>query len=56
MSAELKILMLEDIPEEAELVHRELNKAGLEFTVLRVQTRSAFTQALDHGGAYEHSF
>jgi diguanylate cyclase (GGDEF)-like protein len=47
MSAELKILMLEDVPEEAELVQRELRKAGLVFTAQRVHTRQAFTEALD---------
>src|SRR5256885_11058824 len=47
MSAELKLLMLEDVPEEAELVQRELHKAGLEFTAQRVQTRRAFAESLD---------
>src|SRR5689334_4234937 len=47
MSAELKILMLEDVPEEAELVQRELHKAGLEFIAQRVHTRAAFIQALE---------
>lgn len=44
--AELRILLLEDIAEEAEIVERELRKAGLEFVVRRVQTREAFTEAL----------
>jgi diguanylate cyclase len=44
---ELKILMLEDVPEEAELVQRELQKAGLAFVVRRVQTKAAFAESLD---------
>jgi diguanylate cyclase (GGDEF)-like protein len=46
MSAGLKILMLEDVPEEAELIRRELHKAGLEFVAQRVQTKSDFGQSL----------
>jgi EAL domain-containing protein (putative c-di-GMP-specific phosphodiesterase class I) len=47
MSGELKILMLEDVPEEAEVLQRELHKSGLEFVARRVQTRHAFGQALE---------
>jgi len=47
MSGELKILMLEDVPEEAELLERELHKSGLEFVARRVQTRRAFDEALE---------
>jgi diguanylate cyclase (GGDEF)-like protein len=47
MSGELKILMLEDVPEEAELLQRELHKSGLEFIARRVQTRPAFCEALE---------
>src|SRR5690348_12902576 len=47
MHGELKILMLEDIPEEAELLERELRKAGLAFKARRVQSRSTFTEALE---------
>ena len=47
MDRELKILMLEDVPEEAELVQRELQKAGLAFVVRRVQTKAAFAESLD---------
>src|SRR5690242_2349742 len=39
--------MLEDVPEEAELLQRELQKAGLAFVARRVQTKSAFQQSLD---------
>jgi diguanylate cyclase (GGDEF)-like protein len=46
MSGELKILMLEDVPEEAEVLQRELHKSGLKFVARRVQTRLAFGEAL----------
>jgi hypothetical protein len=39
--------MLEDVPEEAELVRRELQKAGLAFLVRRVQTKAAFAESLE---------
>jgi len=44
---ELKILMLEDVPEEAEVLQRELRRAGLVFIAQRVQTRVDFAEALD---------
>lgn len=44
---DLRILMLEDSPSDAELEGSELQDAGLAFTVLRVDTRKAFEQALD---------
>jgi len=47
MSGELKILMLEDVPEEAEVLQRELHKSGLQFVARRVQTRQAFSAALE---------
>src|SRR6202023_4376873 len=47
MSGELKILMLEDVPEEAEVLQRELHKSGLKFVARRVQTRLAFAAALE---------
>jgi len=47
MPGELKILMLEDVPEEAEILQRELHKSGLEFVSRRVQTRPAFSEALE---------
>jgi diguanylate cyclase (GGDEF)-like protein len=50
MTGELKILMLEDVPEEAEVLQRELHKSGLEFVARRVQTRQAFGEALEHFG------
>src|SRR5947208_1091986 len=39
---DLKILMLEDVPEEAEVLERELRRAGLAFVAQRVQTKSDF--------------
>jgi PAS domain S-box-containing protein len=44
---EIRILMLEDVPSDAELEESELRDAGLVFTALRVDTRKAFEQALD---------
>ena len=44
---ELRILMLEDVPSDAELAECELRNADMEFTLLRVDTRAAFEQALD---------
>jgi signal transduction histidine kinase len=46
----LKILMLEDVPEEAEVLERELRRAGLMFVARRVQTKADFTAALDEFG------
>jgi signal transduction histidine kinase len=39
--------MLEDIPEEAEVVQRELRKGGVAFVAKRVQSRDDFVAALD---------
>jgi len=47
MSGELRILMLEDVPEEAEVVQRELHESGLAFVARRVQTRADFAAALE---------
>ena len=47
MSRELKILILEDVPLDAELLERELRSAGIVFTSLRVETRDAFVKQLD---------
>lgn len=46
MDRELRVLMLEDTPTDAELAERELRKAGIAFTALRVETREAFIKAL----------
>lgn len=42
----LNILLLEDVANDAELIERELSKAGILFTTLRVETRDEFCQAL----------
>jgi signal transduction histidine kinase len=47
MEPELKILMLEDIEEDAWLVERTLQKDNIAFTRMRVDTREEFTEALD---------
>ncbi|ADE11567.1 HD domain-containing phosphohydrolase [Sideroxydans lithotrophicus] len=47
MTQQLKVLMLEDTPTDAELEERELRKAGIAFTLMRVETRDAFIRALD---------
>lgn len=46
MSDELKILMLEDEPADAELAEVALRKAGIVFSSKRVDTRGAFIAAL----------
>jgi len=43
---ELRILLLEDNPNEAELNERVLRKAGLKFISMRVDTEPAFKQSL----------
>ncbi|MBI4986609.1 MAG: PAS domain S-box protein [Rhodocyclales bacterium] len=44
---ELRVLMLEDEAADAELVERELRKAGIVFVAQRVESRDAFVAALD---------
>ncbi len=39
--------MLEDTPNDAELAERELRKAGITFTSIRVETRDTFIRALE---------
>lgn len=46
MEQEIRILMLEDSPEDEELVLHALRKGGLKFTAFRVQTREDFAAAL----------
>ena len=43
----LRVLMLEDMPTDAELVEHELRKAGINFISKRVSTREAFIHALE---------
>ncbi|WP_273180679.1 MAG: EAL domain-containing protein [Ferrovum myxofaciens] len=47
MNRELRVLMLEDTATDAELIVRELRRAGIAFTSIRVTTRDAFTRALE---------
>jgi len=47
MDRELRILILEDVPADAELEEHELRKAGLVFTSKVVDTREAFLKAVD---------
>ena len=47
MPDELKILMLEDEPADAELAAQSLRKAGIDFSFKRVDTRKAFVAALE---------
>lgn len=44
---ELRVLMLEDTLTDAELAERELRKAGIVFTSLRVDRQDAFVRALE---------
>jgi PAS domain S-box-containing protein len=46
-SEPLKILILEDMPMDAELVEYELGRASMRFTARRVETREGFLAALD---------
>ena len=48
MPATLKILVLEDNENDADLLFRELNKSGLNFISAVVQTRQEFEDALQH--------
>lgn len=47
MSRDLRILMLEDTPEDAELAEHELRKAGMHLTAKRVETRDAFIRSIE---------
>ncbi|HET9662750.1 MAG TPA: PAS domain S-box protein, partial [Burkholderiales bacterium] len=42
----LRVLLLEDVPEDAEITLRELRKVGLPFVAKRVDTRARFVEAL----------
>jgi PAS domain S-box-containing protein len=47
MNRDLRVLLLEDTPADAELAEHELRKAGIAFTSMRVETREAFVRALE---------
>ena len=42
----MNILLVEDFPTDAELVERELRRGGLQFSLVRVETRDDLTQQL----------
>lgn len=44
---ELRVLILEDVPSDAELMQHALRRAGIAFVAQRVDTREAFVQALE---------
>ncbi|NNM82453.1 MAG: HD domain-containing protein [Burkholderiales bacterium] len=46
-SKELRILMLEDTSTDAELIEHAMRRGGISFSSLRVETREAFSMALD---------
>lgn len=46
MLNEIKILILEDIPEDAEMMEIQLRRLGISFTAMRVETESEFLKAL----------
>src|SRR3989337_703045 len=46
MDKELRILILEDDPADAELVDRELGRAKISFSKKRVETKKAFVKEL----------
>jgi signal transduction histidine kinase len=47
MESTLKILLLEDMEEDVELINRTLQKAGLQFETKQVDTREGFIKALN---------
>ncbi|RJQ69403.1 MAG: response regulator [Desulfobacteraceae bacterium] len=49
MGKQLRILILEDNVSDAELIQRELRKAGFDFTAQWAQNKTAFLEALDKG-------
>jgi PAS domain S-box-containing protein len=46
MSGAIKILIIEDLPADEELIKREIRKAGTDFTSICVETRDAFLESL----------
>ncbi|MBU1355563.1 MAG: PAS domain S-box protein [Candidatus Edwardsbacteria bacterium] len=47
MSEPIKILILEDVPSDAELVQHELRRAGLLFNAVRTDTKEGFVDQLE---------
>ncbi|HXB57062.1 MAG TPA: PAS domain S-box protein [Vicinamibacteria bacterium] len=50
MGASVRVLHLEDSPTDSELVELALREAGMDWEVVRVETRDAFVAALEGGG------
>lgn len=48
MAEKIRILLLEDSPDDAFLVERELKKNCFDFDMQRVETEREFRDALDH--------
>jgi len=48
MNPKLKILHLEDLESDAELVQRELTKANIEYTILVVDNKEDYIAALEN--------
>jgi PAS domain S-box-containing protein len=48
MSKELRVLIIEDSPQDMALINHELRKAGLRFRARRVDSSDAFLHELDH--------
>ncbi|MGZ5244824.1 MAG: response regulator [Bacteroidia bacterium] len=46
MTGEIKIIIIEDNPSDADLLHREMKQAGLAYTSIVVETKAAFEEAL----------
>jgi PAS domain S-box-containing protein len=48
MKKELRLLLVEDVTLDAELIEHELHRAGMRFRAKRVETREAFLHELEH--------
>ena len=47
MQSQLKILIVEDVPADAELAMRELKRAGIAYEMVRVETKAVFLRKLE---------
>ncbi len=47
MDEDLKILILEDVPFDAELINRELQRSGMKFTSIRVEEEEEYLRELE---------
>src|SRR5260221_12370101 len=50
MEAKVRLLHLEDNPTDSELVELALREAGMDWDLVRVESRDAFVAALEEGG------